>query len=69
MSDIERTLQGAVRDGMILGLSMAIDTLAAAKPSVDAENQTWDTAVAVLNITLAEYQAKAFSAAPGEAGE
>lgn len=68
-SVIENMLLGATHDGMKLGMKMAVEMLEAAKPRVDVANQTWDSAIAVLNIQRAELEAKALSAAPGEAGE
>lgn len=47
---IAKHLRGAVDDGMALGLRMAIDSLTTAQPSVAPENQTWDSAIAVLNL-------------------
>lgn len=41
-------------DGMEGGLESAIELLESAQPLVAAENQTWDTAIAVIKICLAE---------------
>lgn len=49
-------LKEAVRDGMEVGCQMAIDALLAAQPHTDRENQTWDSAVAVLALVKSEYQ-------------
>jgi hypothetical protein len=41
-------------DGMEGGLEAAIELLESAQPDVDPENQTWDSAIAVIKICLAE---------------
>lgn len=49
-------LRGAVSDGVELGCNMAIDILLSAKPIVASENQTWDSAIAVLRLYLDKYK-------------
>jgi hypothetical protein len=52
-------IRGAVDDGIELGLRMAIDCLKGAQPGVAVENQTWDSALALLAIVKAEHEARA----------
>ena len=47
-----------VLDGQEGGIEMAADLLEQAKPSVDPENQTWDSAIAILRIFLAKAKEK-----------
>lgn len=42
-----------VMDGQENGIELAIDALKSIKPEVDQENQTWDSAIAVLEMLLA----------------
>jgi hypothetical protein len=44
-------------EAMEAGLESAIELLQSAQPSVAVENQTWDSAIAVLNIFLAKAKA------------
>ena len=69
MAKLDEAMKGAVQDGMVLGISMAIDCLDAAKPNVSTENQTWDSAIAVLNNVRAEYQASIATPSDKEGGE
>lgn len=59
MSDLKERLRGVVNDGVLLGMKMAMETLRSAKPHVSAENQTWDSAICILDITRSEYEARA----------
>lgn len=56
---IRKHLNGAVRDGIALGVDMAVRCLRAAQPHTDPKNQTWDSAVAVLSLAKADYEARA----------
>ena len=51
-------IRGAVYDGISLGLKLAVECLETAKPNVAAENQTWDTALALLAILRANHKDK-----------
>jgi DNA-binding transcriptional MocR family regulator len=53
--DQDEALLGCVFDGMEAGIDLAIDCLVEAQPKVSTENQTWNTAIAVLRL----YSAKA----------
>lgn len=68
MAALDDAMKGAVQDGMVLGISMAIDFLAEAKARVDVENQTWDSAIAVLEIMRANYPASIATPSDKEGG-
>lgn len=60
---IRDAIANAVLDGMEAGLEQAVELLQAAQPDVAVENQTWDTACAVIAICLAK--AREARAQPG----
>lgn len=61
---IRHHLAAAVRDGIALGLQMAVDCLSTAKPHVANENQTWDSAMAALSLVKADYEKRAAEMEP-----
>lgn len=65
---VEDVLKETVRDGIELGIQMAIDCLTTAQPHTAPENQTWDSAVAVLAMVKAEYKERRASPAPDTEG-
>lgn len=66
---VKEALADTVRDGILIGIAMAMDALKAAQPFVDPANQTWDSAVAVLNLTKAEYEQRRLALTPATGGE
>lgn len=63
---IEHHLREAVADGILEGIQMAIETLETAKPLTADENQTWDTATALLAIVKAGLNGRRATSKPKE---
>ena len=64
MGVIEDALKETLRDGILRGLQLAIDCLTTAQPHTALENQTWDSATAVLAMVRADYEKRRASPAP-----
>ena len=54
-----RKARKAIQDGQADGIAQAIALLTDAQPEVDPENQTWDSAIAMLRIFEANVRSSA----------
>ena len=52
MSDAEAFLMESILDGQESGMELAADFLESVKGSVALENQTWDSAIAMIRLLL-----------------
>lgn len=52
MAKVEGVMMECILDGQESGIELAVGVLSSMKSEVAAENQNWDSAIAILNIFL-----------------
>ena len=58
VKESSRQMTECIRDGISIGMRMASETLGKAREMVVEENQTWPSAIAIINMARAEFDKK-----------